>query len=161
MISRGTRWLSGLLLTAIACGGNTAATSDAGGDAPGAEAGSDATRAEVGGDATGGGATDAGTCNAGAIAFPQGGTLAPGTLCDEVYACADDAAGAARIAAAAPAFSCAPGSEPGSTCGAYTCAYRNPAGPATLDATEIADICALTLLVPAPPLRCVVFVAAS
>ena len=99
-------------------------------------------------------------CNAAAVAFPQGGTLAPGTLCDELYACADDAAGAARIEAAASTFSCAPGSEPASACTAYTCAYRNPGGPSTLDAAEIADICAVTRLVPPPPMRCVVFVAA-
>ena len=91
-------------------------------------------------------ASDAATsCNAAAVAFPQGGTLTAGTLCDELYACADDAAGAARIAAASPRFSCAPGSEPGSTCAAYTCAFRDPGGPSTLDASEIADICALTV----------------
>jgi len=157
------RWLPLLLVAATACGGGDGATSDAGGDAPGADAGGDArtdagddARADVGGDPN----MDAGACNAAAVAFPQGGTLAPGTLCDEVYACADDAAGAARIEAASPMFSCAPGGEPGSTCDAYTCAYRNPGGPSTLDASEIADICALTRLVPPPPLRCVVFVAA-
>jgi hypothetical protein len=90
--------------------------------------------------------------------FPQGGSLSPGTLCDEIYACADDAAGAARIEAASPHFACTPGAEPQSACSAYTCAYRNPAGPSTLDASEIADVCALTLLAPPPPLRCVVFV---
>jgi len=97
-------------------------------------------------------------CNPAAVSFPQGGTLAPGTLCDELYACATDAADAARIQAASPKFSCAPGSEPGSGCAAYTCAYRNPGGPSTLDESEIADICALTVLTPPPPLRCAVFV---
>ena len=156
MISRSRGALPALLVVAIACGGGAVATPDAGGDAPpGADAGGD-TGGDMGTD-TGG---DASACNAGAVAFPQGGTLAPGTLCDEIYACADDAAGAARIEAAAPVFSCAPGSQSGSTCGAYTCAYRNPGGPAALDAAEIAAICALTLLTPAPPLRCVVFVAA-
>ena len=92
------------------------------------------------------------------VAFPQGGTLAPGTLCDELYACAADAAGAAQIEAASPRFSCATGVEPGSGCAAYTCAYRNPGGPSTLDASEIADICAVTVLSPTPALRCVVFV---
>lgn len=153
MISRAA--LPGLLVAALACGGGAVAPSDAGGDAPTADASGEA-RTDARGDARG----DAGTCNAGAVAFPQGGTLAPGTLCDEVYACADDAAGAARIMAAAPTFACAPGSEPGSACGAYTCAYRNPGGPAGLDAAEIADICALTLLVPPPSPRCVVFLAA-
>ena len=161
---RAGKWLLGLVLaTAFACSGGSDATHDAGTDAApadgGADAGTDASAdADSGTDVSAG--SDAGACNAAAIAFPQGGTLAPGTLCDEVYACADDAAGAALIAAAAPAFSCAPGSEPGSTCGAYTCAYRNPGGPSTLDAAEIADICAVTRLAPPPPLRCVVFVAA-
>ena len=101
------------------------------------------------------------SCNPAAVTFPQGGTLAPGTLCDELYACADDPAGAARIEAAAPRFSCAPGSEPGSGCTAYTCAFRDPGGPSTLDASEIADICAITVLTPAPALRCAVFVNAE
>jgi hypothetical protein len=114
------------------------------------------TRAEPAGTDT---ATDTGgSCNPAAVSFPQGGTLAPGTLCDELYACAADAADAARIQAASPTFSCAPGSEAGSSCTAYTCAYRNPGGPSTLDGSEIADICALTVLSPPPPLRCVVFV---
>jgi hypothetical protein len=99
-----------------------------------------------------------GACNAAAVAFPQGGALTPGTLCDELYACAPDAAGAAQIEAASPHFSCAAGAEPGSGCTAYTCAYRNPAGPSTLDASEIADVCAVTVLSPAPSLRCVVFI---
>jgi hypothetical protein len=146
------RWLTPLLIAAIACGGGSIATSDAGGDAPPVDAGGDAPGADAD--------SDAGACNAAAIAFPQGGTLAPGTLCDEVYACADDAAGAARIEAASPMFACTPGGEPGSMCGAFTCAYRNPGGPSALDAAEIADICAVTRLVPSPPLRCVVFVAA-
>ena len=152
------QWLSPLLVAAIACGGGAVVTSDASGDAPVVDASRDG---DAGGD--GDGRTDASAdsgCNAAAVAFPQGGTLAPGTLCDEVYACADEAAGAARIEAASPMFSCAPGPGAGSACGAYTCAHRNPGGPSTLDAAEIADICALTLLVPAPPLRCVVFVAA-
>ncbi|HEY5452555.1 MAG TPA: hypothetical protein VIQ54_27550 [Polyangia bacterium] len=105
-------------------------------------------------------ADTSGACNPAAVAFPQGGTLAPGTLCDELYACADDAAGAARIQAASPRFECTPGAEPQSTCTAFTCAYRNPGGPSTLDTNEIADICALTVLAPPPPLRCVIFVAA-
>jgi hypothetical protein len=105
-----------------------------------------------------GSADGPGSCNPAAVTFPMGGTLTPGTLCDELYACADDAAGAARIEAAAPRFSCAPGTEPGSGCTAFTCAFRDPAGPSTLDADEIAEVCALTVLSPAPPLRCAVFV---
>jgi hypothetical protein len=134
---RRLRW--SLLLAAFAasgCGGGAATGTDASFDSAG----------------------DAASCNAAAVTFPQGGTLAPGTLCDELYACADDAAGAARIEAAAPRFSCAPGSEPGSGCTAYTCAFRDPAGPSTLDASEIGELCALTVLAPTPFLRCTVFV---
>ena len=101
----------------LACGGGARtgadAATDASADAPGADTSSDA----PGVDTTGDGAV---SCNPGAVAFPRGGTLAPGTLCDELYACADDAAGAARIEAASPRFSCTPGSEPESTCTAFT-----------------------------------------
>ena len=145
------RSFSLLALVVLGCGGGAATAVDASADAP-ADAPVDAATADAP-------ASDAATsCNPAAVAFPQGGTLTPGTLCDELYACADDAAGAARIAAASPRFSCAPGSEPGSTCTAYTCAFRDPGGPSTLDASEIADICALTSLAPTPPLRCVVFI---
>jgi hypothetical protein len=154
------RWLL-LLLGAVTlgCGGavkiGTDASADASADAIAVDTAADATGDASGADAA---ADTGGSCNPGAIAFPQGGTLAPGTLCDELYACADDAAGAARIEAASPRFSCAPGSEPGSACDAYTCAFRDPGGPSTLDASEIADICAITVLTPPPALRCTVFV---
>ena len=80
-----------------------------------------------------------------------------GTLCDEVYACADDLADVARIEGASSRFDCTMGPEPGSGCGAYTCSYRNPSGPSTLDADELAEICKVTILVPTPAMRCVVF----
>lgn len=153
------RWLL-LLLGAVTlgCGGDVKTGTDASADRSADATAADATAA----DATAGGADAAadtgGSCNPTAVAFPQGGTLVPGTLCDELYACADDAAGAARIEAASPRFSCAPGSEPGSGCDAYTCALRDPGGPSTLDASEIADICAITVLTPTPALRCTVFV---
>ena len=143
-----------LLLLALAmsgCGG-TPAGGDASADGPGMDRPADTTE---GGDAA---ADASASCNPGAVSFPQGGTLAPGTLCDELYACADDAAGAARIEGASPRFSCAPGAEPASGCSAYTCAFRDPGGPSMLDASEIADICAITVLTPTPALRCAVFV---
>ncbi len=140
-----------LALAVSGCGGAQAG-GDASADGPGADRPADTT--DVGDPS----ADASASCNPAAVAFPQGGTLTPGTLCDELYACADDAAGAARIEAASPRFSCAPGAEPGSACDAYTCALRNPGGPSTLDASEIADICALTVLTPTPALRCAVFV---
>jgi len=144
-------------LLALGCDG-AAAGHDGSADAIGADTSGDSNGADTSADAPP--ADGTGACNPAAVAFPQGGTLAPGTLCDELYACADDAAGAARIVAASPRFECTPGPEPQSTCTAFTCAYRNPAGPSTLDANKVADICALTVLAPAPTLRCVVFVAA-
>lgn len=140
-----------LLALAMSCGGAPAG-GDASADGPGTDRPADTTDV---GDSS---ADVSASCNPAAVAFPQGGTLTPGTLCDELYACADDAAGAARIEAASPRFSCAPGSEPVSACDAYTCAFRNPGGPSTLDASEIADICAITVLTPTPALRCTVFV---
>ena len=146
-------------LVTLGCNGTAATVGDASPDAIGTDASSDAARPDASSDASSDTSSDAPeSCNPAAIAFPQGGTLAPGTLCDELYACADDAAGAARIEAASPRFSCAPGSEPGSGCDAYTCAFRDPGGPSTLDASEIADICAVTVLTPTPALRCAVFV---
>jgi hypothetical protein len=142
-----------LALVTLGCGGSAAIGPDASTDTSGSDASLDTSGSDASLDVPA-------TCNAAAVAFPRGGTLAPGTLCDELYACADDAAGAARIEAASPRFSCTPGSEPESTCTAFTCAFRDPGGPSTLDASEIADVCALTLLTPAPPLRCVVFVSA-
>jgi hypothetical protein len=142
-------------LVTLGCGGSAATGPDASPDAIGTDASPDAPGPDAAPDTS----SDApASCNPGAVAFPQGGTLAPGTLCDELYACAGDAAGAARIEAASLRFSCAPGSEPGSACSAYTCAFRDPGGPSTLDASEIADICAVTVLTPTPALRCVVFV---
>jgi hypothetical protein len=140
-----------LVLAMCGCGGAPAG-GDASADGPGTETPADT---------TGGGDSNpdvSASCNPAAVSFPQGGTLVPGALCDELYACADDAAGAARIETASPRFSCAPGAEPGSGCDAYTCAFRDPGGPSTLDASEIADICAITVLAPPPALRCTVFV---
>jgi hypothetical protein len=147
------RLLPLLVLLVLGCGAGKAGVdaADASADAAGADTGLDAAGADTTGDTPS-------SCNPAAVTFPQGGTLAPGTLCDELYACATDAADAARIEAASPNFSCAPGSEPGSSCTAYTCAYRNPGGPSTLDESEIAEICTLTVLVPTPPLRCAVFI---
>ena len=143
-----------LLLVLAMCGcSGTSAGGDASADGPA----TDSPPADTPGAGDSSGDASA-SCNPAAVAFPQGGTLAPGTLCDELYACADDAAGAARIEAASPRFSCAPGAEPGSACDAYTCAFRDPGGPSTLDASEIADICAITVLTPTPALRCTVFV---
>jgi hypothetical protein len=144
------------VIALLGCGGGAAGpdAADAPSDTAGTDARSDAAPADVASDAPA-------ACVPTAVSFPQGGTLAPGTLCDELYACATDAADAARIQAASPRFSCVPGSEPGSGCTSYTCAYRNPGGPSTLDESEIADICALTVLTPPPPLRCAVFVNAS
>lgn len=149
-------------------GSPDAAARDAGHGDAGVDAGLfDAGRADAGrGDAGGAdagradaGAADGGSaaCDPSAVAFPMGGSLAPGTLCDEVYACAVDRADADRIEAASDVFECTPGAEPASTCGAFTCSYRDPGGPSVLDEAEIAEICKVTVLEPTPVMRCVVF----
>ena len=100
---------------------------------------------------------DGGTCRPEVVSFPMGGSLTPGTLCDELYACADDAEDVARIMAASAMFECTMGSEPASGCTVFTCSYRDPSGPSTLDEAEIAEICRVTLLEPAPTMTCAVF----
>lgn len=96
------------------------------------------------------------TCNPGAVRFlPAGGSLEQGQLCDDVFVCVDDAAGAAAVMAASSKFVCS--SEPEGPCSGTTCAYRDPGGPSTLDGDEIREICAVTLLTPTPEMECRVY----
>ena len=90
-----------------------------------------------------------------AVAFPMGGSLTPGTLCDDVFACVLDGAHAAQVEAVAPHFECS--MTPDGTCTGWTCTYRNPGGPSTLDEAEIDEICRVTVIVPAPSLICRVY----
>jgi hypothetical protein len=130
-------------ITLVPIGTSDASTSDGGPSDGGATDGS-------GQDAA---AADGGpyTCFPERVAFPMSGTLTPGTLCDDVFACAEDAADAARIMAAAPSFTC--DSAPKGPCSGYTCVLR----PSTLDAAEIAEICAVTALEPTPEITCRVY----
>ena len=121
-------------LVTLGCGGSAATVADASPDAIGTDAPSDASGPDAAPDAS---SDVPASCNPAAVAFPQGGTLAPGTLCDELYACADDAAGAARIEAASPRFSCAPGAEPGSACSRLH--LRVPRSGRTVDAGRERD----------------------
>ena len=134
-------------------GAQDAATSDAGSsDAGRTDAGSsDAGRTDAG-------RTDAGglTCLPSAVRFiPPGGSLRVGQLCDDVFACAVDAAHAAAIASSSSRFVCSP--TPEGPCSGITCAYRDPGGPSTLDASEIDEICAVTLVSPTPDMVCMVY----
>lgn len=96
--------------------------------------------------------TGTATCDESQVRFrPEGGRLVVDQLCDDVFACAAGAAEAARILAAAPSFTCDP--TPEGPCTAITCVLR----PSTLDANEIAEICALTVLRPTPELACFVY----
>lgn len=108
------------------------------------------------GDAGAGDASaDAATCNPAAVRFPMGGTLTEGTLCDDVFVCVADPADAAAVTAASSRFVCSPTPEGG--CAGATCRYADPGGPSTLDAAEIAEICAVTVLAPTPDLVCMVY----
>lgn len=100
-------------------------------------------------------AGDGGQCDPSAVSFPMGGTLEEGTLCDDVFVCAGDAAGAARVMAASSRFACS--ATPEGPCSGHTCAYRDPGGPSRLDAGEIAEICAITILEPTPEIECRVY----
>jgi hypothetical protein len=117
----------------------------------------DAGGSDSGPEADAGPGTDSGaeSCNPSAVAFPMGGDLSPGTLCDDVFACVADATEAAAVTAASSSFTCSP--TPSGPCSAYTCMYAGPGGPSTLDAAEIAEICAVTLVTPTPAMTCRVY----
>ncbi|MBW2462233.1 MAG: hypothetical protein JRH11_11355 [Deltaproteobacteria bacterium] len=89
--------------------------------------------------------------------FIAGGEFAVGVLCDDLFVCAVDSADAAAIMAAAPEFECAEEPGAGGRCTAYTCTYRDPGGPSTVDPAEYEAICAVTLLEPARPMYCAVY----
>jgi hypothetical protein len=97
-------------------------------------------------------ATDAGlACDPSAVTFPAGGTLTVGQLCDDVFVCVASAADAAALMAAAPHYTCS--TTPAAGCTAYTCR----ASPSTLDASELAELCAITVLTPRPPITCMIY----
>lgn len=118
-------------------GGDVGSTSDAGVDAaPTNDANVDA---------------GAPSCDESRVMFvPPGGHIAVGALCDDVYVCPADAAGAATIAALG--FTCGARTE-GPCTTAMSCVLR----PSTLDATEVQEICAVTTLSAPPPITCIVY----
>jgi hypothetical protein len=92
---------------------------------------------------------DAGTGRAERVEFPMGGTLAPGTLCDDVFVCVPDEDAAAAVTAASPEFDCTVG--PGDPCtGGVRCAYAAQPDEPLLDAADVDAICAVTILEPPP-----------
>ena len=102
------------------------------------------------------GSLDAGTCNPSAVRFlPAGGALAVGQLCDDVFVCVAGSTEAATVTAASASFTCS--ATPEGPCAGWTCAYRDPGGPSTLDAAELAEVCAVTLLSPTPDVVCVIY----
>lgn len=142
---------------ALDAGALDAGTPDAGRPDAGAP---DAGRPDAG--APDAGAPDAGpgsgaTCNPSAVRFAiiASGPLMVGTLCDEVVVCVRDSAEAARVMAASSRFVCS--STPETPCTGMTCSYRNPGGPSVIDAAELAEICAVTVISPTPDVACVVF----
>lgn len=104
----------------------------------------------------GGGDGGSTTCDPSALSFiPPGGSLSVGQLCDDVFVCVDGASAAATVMSASARFSCS--ATPEGPCPGWTCAYRNPGGPSTLDADEISEICKVTVLVPRPAMTCMIY----
>ena len=103
------------------------------------------------------GPPDGGSCNESAIRYAAlaSGPLMEGTLCDEVWVCLRDPSQAASILAASPRFVC--DGPPGSGCSGGRCFYRNPGGPGLIDASELAEICAVTRVTPTPEVVCIVY----
>lgn len=132
-----------------------AGTSDSGTDDAGTDdAGTDAGTLDAG--STDAGTSDAGTCDPSAVRFiPSGGALAIGQLCDDVFVCVAGSTEAAAVTAASAAFTCS--ATPEGPCAGWTCAYRDPGGPSTIDAAELAQICAVTVLAPTPDLVCMIY----
>ncbi len=135
--------------TRLDASADPAAASDASSDAAMAR---DATTSDASRDAS----RDAASCDPSAISFPMGGSLMEGQLCDDVFACvAGPTEAMALRAASGMTFEC--DAAPKGPCSGWTCVYRNPGGPSTLDAMEIADICAVTVLSPRPTLVCRIY----
>jgi hypothetical protein len=97
-------------------------------------------------------ASDTGmTCDPSVVTFNAGGSLEVGQLCDDVFACVATAADASALEAAAPDFDCSV--TPMGSCGGVTCQFS----PSTLDASELAEICTMTVLSPQPSLVCMIY----
>lgn len=122
-------------------------------DAGASDGGRD-TDAEVHSDA-GDGDGGAAACDPSAVFIPTGGSLRVGQLCDDLYVCVVDEPAALAVMAASARFVCS--ATPEGSCAGWTCAYRDPGGPSTLDATELAEICKVTVLVPQPAMTCMVY----
>lgn len=96
---------------------------------------------------------DGGGCNPDAVRFLYlaSGPLEVGTFCDAIHVCATSPAEASRVEAASADFDCGDTAEP--PCEGRTCTYD----PATIDEAELAEVCAVTLVTPAPDIVCVVW----
>lgn len=96
------------------------------------------------------------SCDPSALSFiPPGGSLRVDQLCDDVFVCVDGMASAAAVMSASARFVCS--ATPEGPCSGWTCAFRNPGGPSTLDADEISEICKVTVLVPRPAMTCMIY----
>jgi hypothetical protein len=81
-----------------------------------------------------------------------------GTFCDDLFACATDAAAAQALVEAAPGFTCTPGPGELGLCdaGEHSCQWREPG---TIDAAALEQVCAVTVLpTPPPQVMCIVYV---
>lgn len=97
------------------------------------------------------GADASADCDPSRVRFPGSGSLVEGQLCDDVFACVPTSTDAAALQVASPAFDCSGPTEGG--CSGVSCVLR----PSILDATEIQQICAVTLLPNVTDLVCNIY----
>ena len=80
---------------------------------------------------------------------PSGDPITVGAYCDDIVTCADDAAAAADIEAAAPDFMC---DQAGDVDCAFRCWFGGEGGGGEVDADVMDQICAVSLLLDDPDL---------
>jgi len=79
--------------------------------------------------------------------IPNGGPITVGAYCDDIVTCADNAAAAADIEAAAPDFMC---DETGAIDCTFRCWFLGEGGGGEVDANVMEQVCTVSLLLDDP-----------
>jgi hypothetical protein len=125
---------------------------------PGCGAGDDDSTAPVDGLPSDGAAADATSLDCDpdrTRQVPNGGPITVGAYCDDIVTCADDAAAAADIEAAAPDFMC---EETQSIDCRFRCWFLGEGGSGEVDAGVMEEVCAVSLLLDDPDMvECLIY----